>query len=198
MKKKEDWGEYKREVNGCDWSIQYHCYSTYTCSAIGFQIGASDAFDGPHLINTFHLDGVSVTHGSPRQHIWSFVTGLDEGKDFSQSTCPCVAENTNGNTNPSFVGQNYFCESSVTGWNREYVFFPDGDPLWDGQGCGPTSSCCTFNSPPWFNVWLPSPTTDDIEVRICGDEGIEEEDSLIQLIELYVKWIGHDLTLQAN
>ena len=77
-------------------------------------IGVPDAFDGPHLINTFYLDGVSVTHGSPRQHIWSFVTGLDEGRDFSQSTCPCVAESTNDNTTPSFVGQNYFCESGIT------------------------------------------------------------------------------------
>ena len=77
---------------------------------IGYQIGAPDAFDGPHLINTFYLDGVSVTHGCPCQHIWSFVAGLDEGKDFSQLTCPCVAESTNGNTIPSFVGLNYFCE----------------------------------------------------------------------------------------
>ena len=37
------------------------------------------------------------------------------------------------------------------------------------------------NSPPWFNITLSSPTTDDIEVRICGDHGIGEEDIPIQL-----------------
>ena len=60
-------------------------------------------------------------------------------------------------------------------------------PWWDGQGCGPTSSCRTFNSPPWFNVTLPSFTTDDIEVRICNTEGINSDDTPIQVVELYVK-----------
>ena len=99
-----------------------------------------------------------------------------------------IALRKNGNDIPSFVGQNYFCESGITRWDtRTFAFWPNGDPLWDGQGCGLTSSCCTFNSPPWFNVQLSSPTTDDIEVRICGDEGIGNEDTPIQLIELYVK-----------
>ena len=119
-----------------------------------------------------------MTHGSPRQHIWSFGGGLDEVN--SAYACPCVTGSTAGDCIPSFVGQNYFCEAGIPR-------FSCGDPLWDGQGCGPTSSCCTFNSPPWFNVTLSSPTTDDIEVRICGDEGIGNEDTPIQLIELYVK-----------
>ena len=87
---------------------------------------------------------------------------------------------------PTFVGQNYFCESITSGY-RSGVFYPNGDPLWDGQECGPTSSCCTFNSPPWFNVQLPNPTTDDIEVRICSDHGTVDGDTPIQLIELFVK-----------
>ena len=88
---------------------------------------------------------------------------------------------------PSFVGQNYFCETGIASYHLTGYFYPNGDPLWDGQGCGSTSSCCTFNSPPWFNVQLSSPTTDGIEVRICGDEGIGTEDTPIQLMELYVK-----------
>ena len=82
----------------------------------------------------------------------------------------------------SFVGRNYFCEPDIIS-----VFYPIGDPLWDRRGCGPTSSCCTFNSPPWFSVQLSSPTTDDIEVRICGDSGIRNEDTPIQLMKLFVK-----------
>ena len=86
------------------------------------------------------------------------------------------------------MGRNYLCKSGIIIYNYGAgVFYPDGDPLWDGQGCGPTSSCCTFNSPPWFNVQLSSPTTDDIEVRSFGDEGIGNEDTPIQLMELYVK-----------
>ena len=157
---------------------------------IGYQSGTPDAFRGSsRSINTYYFDGVSLTYGSPRQHIWSFAGGLDEGNTAHQiSTCPCVNGSLNGNLIPSFVGQNYFCESGITLWDtRTHIFWPNGDPLWDGQGCGPTSSCCTFNSPPWFNVTLSSPTTDGIEVRICGDQAIGDEDTPIQLIELYVK-----------
>ena len=152
---------------------------------IGYQLATPDAFQGSsRSIDSIYLDGVSVTYGSPRQHIWSFAGGLDEG----HTTCPCVTGSTAGNRVPSFVGQNYFCESGITLWDtRTHIFWPNGDPLWDGQGCGPTSSCCTFNSPPWFNVTLSSPTTDDIEVRICGNQAIGDEDTPIQLIELYVK-----------
>jgi len=104
---------------------------------IGYQIGHPDAFRGSFWsIDDKYAEAVCVTHGFPRQHI--------------------------------------------------YTFWPNGDPLWDGQGCGPTSSCCSFNSPPWFNVRLPNSTTDYIEVRICGS-GTNLEDVPIQLMELYVK-----------
>ena len=81
----------------------------------------------------------------------------------------------------------HFCESGITNNFIPGLFYSNGDPLWDGQGCGPTNTCCAFNSPPWFNVTLSSSTTDDIKIRICGNLGINNEDSLIQLIKLYVK-----------
>ena len=64
------------------------------------------------------------------------------------------------------------------------------DPLWDGQGCG-SSSCCELSyppgvTPPWFCKQLPQTTTDDIEVRLCGDEGTADEDTPVELIELYI------------
>ena len=93
-----------------------------------------------------------MTYGSPRQHIWSFAGGFDEGhSNYLSATCSCITGSTNGNCIPSFVGQNYFCESGITRYSSGFAFWPTGDPLWDGQGCGPTSTCCTFNSPPWFN-----------------------------------------------
>ena len=137
-----------------------------------------------------YLDGISVTHGSPRQHIWSFIGGYDE----QGRSCPCVNGSTVGSRIPSFVGQNYFCESGLTRYSDGVngPFFSNGDPLWDRQGCGPTSNCCTFNLPPWFNVQLPFPTTDYIKVRICSNVGISSEDTPIQLIEFYVKWTGRE------
>ena len=153
---------------------------------ISYQSGSPDAFYGSgSSVNTYYVDGVSVTRGSPRQHIWTFAAGVDEQTRYRGSTCPCVTGSTNGNNIPSFVGQNYFCESGLTQWNGNHILFPDGDSLWDGQGCGLNSTCCTFNSPPWFNVQLSPPTTDYIEVRICSN--VVDDETPIQLMELYVK-----------
>ena len=60
-------------------------------------------------------------------------------------------------------------------------FHPD-DPLWDGQACTSTSTCCSFNNPPYFTKQLSSPTTDDIEARICQYDGGDDSP-----IELYIK-----------
>ena len=171
---------------GLTYSTGSEQYDQVCGRIIGYERGTPSLFTGAgQSIDTFYIDGVSVTHGSPRQHIWSFGGGLDEVS--SVNACPCVTGSTAGDRIPSFVGQNYFCEAGLTRYSSGFAFWPNGDPLWDGQGCGPTSSCCTFNSPPWFNVTLSSPTTDDIEVRICGDEGIGNEDTPIQFMELYVK-----------
>ena len=174
---------------GLDYTTGSEQYDQVCGRIIGYQLGTPDTFAFTRRsINSYYMDGISVTHGSPRQHIWSFVGGLDEDISLhSAASCPCVTGSTARSRTPSFVGRNYFCESGITSGHVIGYFYPNGDPLWDGQGCGPTSSCCTFNSPPWFNVTLSSPTTDDIEVRICGDEGIGGEDTPIQLIELYVK-----------
>ena len=153
---------------------------------IGYQSGHTDSFNGAsYSINTWYVEGISVTHGSPRQHIWTFAAGYDELSGGS-SRCPCITGNSAAQRDiPSFVGQNYFCESGLTRYpGTNGPFFSNGDPLWDGQGCGPTSSCCTFNSPPWFNVQLSSPTTDNMEVRICSS--VSDEDTPIELMELYV------------
>ena len=175
---------------GLTYSTGSEQYDQVCGRIIGYQLGSTDSFRGSgQSINTYYVDGISVTRGSPRRHIWTFSNGLDElSTNYSPAICPCVTGSTNGNNIPSFVGQNYFCESGITQWNGTFgILWPDGDPLWDGQGCGPTSSCCTFNSPPWFNVQLPSPTADNIEVRICGEHSTIYIDSPIHLIELYVK-----------
>ena len=109
------------------------------------------------------MDGVSLTHGDPRQHIWTFAAAADETPT---NTCPCLdGDLSTGRQPPSFVGNDYFCDtgSRETYTSRLYV----EDPLWDGAGCGPQSTCCSFNNPPWFYKQLPRPTTDDIEMRVA-------------------------------
>ena len=182
---------------GLTYSTGSEQYDQVCGRIIGYERGTPSLFTGAgQSIDSFYIDGVSVTYGSPRQHIWSFGGGLDEVS--SIYACPCVTGSTAGSRIPPFVGQNYFCEAGITRYSSGFAFWPNGDPLWDGQGCGPTSSCCTFNSPPWFSVVLSPPTTDDIEVRICDRGDARNEDSPIQLIELYVKWAGQNEQIKTE
>ena len=163
---------------------------THVCGrAIGYQYATGDAFGtlAAGTIDNHYVDGLSVTHGQPgdRTHIWTFAAGHDE-VTINGNVCPCVNP-ANIALVPSYVAANYFCESGVPYPDSfSFVFFPD-DPLWDGDGCGPNSDCCSFNSPPWFTVELPTPTTDDIEVRNCGDQSTADEDLGIELIEFYIR-----------
>ena len=94
---------------------------------IGYQIGDPEAFYSSSVsrsIDTYYVDGISVTHGSPRQHIWTFAAGRDEqGQYCTSCICPCVAKSTAGNSIPWYVEQNYFCESGVTSLYRGYGTF---------------------------------------------------------------------------
>ena len=146
------------------WTTAFHAYDT----------GRVTTIDGAYV------DGVSLTHGIPRQHIWTFAAGLSERYQTSDISCPCDA--TIAIDIPPFVGQDYFCESGVnSGFSSG--FHPD-DPLWDGEGCSSTSTCCQLNNPPYFIKQLSSPTTDDIEARICRFSS--SDDTPIEFIELYV------------
>ena len=154
---------------------------------IGYQYGATDAFRAYHrgevtTIDGAYVEGVSLTHGSPRQHIWTFASGHNERNSRVDFICPCDA--TIDITIPPFVGGDYFCESGRNSHQTTY-FFPDDDPLWDGDGCIASSTCCSFNNPPYFTKQLPNPTSDDIEARICSD--YRNEYALIEFIELYVQ-----------
>ena len=68
-----------------------------------------------------------------------------------------------------------------------YARYYADDPLWEGQGCGGNSTCCEFNTPPWFVTSLPRPTYDDLELRNCFSSFAFAEDMIITLIEIYVK-----------
>ena len=165
-------------------------YSQVCGRIVGYQFGQPQAFinSGGDTIDERYVDGVSLTYGSPRQHIWTFANAIDEaGAHDDTSRCSCT-DSSRPNTPPSFVGNDYFCETGVPpgqGWSQR-VFYAD-DPLWDGQGCGPTSTCCTFNNPPWFCKQLPQSTDADLEVRLCSVQGAYDENTPVELIEIYVK-----------
>ena len=174
---------------GCDsvtFSTDGKEYTQVCGRAIGYQQRAPDAFRNGGTIDSHYVDGLSVTHGQPgeRTHIWTFAVGIDEVNYYY--ACPCINPD-NIATVPSYVAANYFCESGVPYPDSfSATLYPD-DPLWDGDGCGPNSDCCSFNSPPWFTIELPTPTTDDIEVRNCANENTDDEDLGIELIEFYIR-----------
>ena len=149
-------------------------------------------YRGQTTIDQAYLSGVAVMHGSPRQHIWSFVAGGAENYESDPGVCPCDISRFSIPI-PPFIGNDYFCESgyiiSLAGLSGAYTFHGD-DPLWDGDGCHSTSACCEFNNPPYFTKHLNTTTTDDIELRMCHyrpARGQHYEEIAVELVELYVK-----------
>ena len=167
-------------------------YTRVCGKIIGYQYRSTDAFD-PYTrnqsltIDDIYIDGVSLTHGSqPRKHIWSFAAALAETQtEYTTSKCPCITGDES-TLIPPWVGNDYFCDTAGAEDYWKLTFHLE-DPLWDGEGCGPTSTCCSFNNPPWFSKQLPSPTTDDIEMRLCVGESSGNEDIAVTEVELFVQ-----------
>ena len=40
---------------------------------------------------------------------------------------------------------------------------------------------------PWFYRTLPQEVGDDIEVRLCANQGIFDEETYLELVEIYVQ-----------
>jgi dynein heavy chain len=159
-------------------------YSRVCGRVIGFQVGSPDGFNPTCTRRTMVMDGIVISHGESQHHIWSYIAGASENSsDFQISNCPCSPRA--GTRSIPSVGNNYYCESGNPTERLPYKIYPN-DPLWDGQQCEGT--CCSgTKSPPWFSVQLPTNTTDRIEVRICADELIGNEDTPIQLLEIFVQ-----------
>ena len=159
---------------------------------IGYQYYKTNGF-GPSRftpgINETYIDGVSLTHGSPRQHVWSFAAAHDEfydpGLRRTGTNCPCLHSNASFvGVIPSFVGEDYYCETgSRKKVQRRYYF---NDPLWDGEGCEGVNECCDRGGP-WFCKQLPQPTQDDIEMRVCTNSARSVEDTVLEQIKLYIQ-----------
>ena len=168
-------------------------YSRVCGRALGYDFGPTIAFYGYHQrsqgIDGNYVDGLSLTHGAPgsRQHIWTFTGGWFTGSRSSRYPsyrCPC--DNGNTSSSPPFVGNDYFCESVKTLVHWQYRFIPNA-LLWDGQVCEGGGTCCQLNNPPWFTKNLTSPTTEDIELRLCLNDVSSRSNIALELLELYVQ-----------
>ena len=150
---------------------------------IGYQVGTPDAFRISNRSIT-QFDGVRITYGAQRTHVWSFVAGHYDTRN-SPSNCPCSS--SLATMPPQFIGDNYYCESGNPSNVRSTSQFFSNDSLWDGQQCEGTCCTGTNSSLPWFSVQLPAPTADMIEVSICLDQTTDNEDIPVELIEMFVQ-----------
>ena len=175
---------------GCS-SVTYPAGGSYTniCGRVrGYQLYSPNAFEGQNgnSINAPYVDGISITRGSPRQHVWTYTAYWHEGRTTSRYICPCGRTSTSDYSNvPDFVGRDFYCETSFTarGGSGRTAW---ENHLWDGAGstCGTGGQCCaTFG---WFHKTVSPGTSDHIEVRWCAGSLRNNEDVLTELVEIWV------------
>ena len=152
-------------------------YSTVCGRITAYQVGSTDDFIN-NKINSAYVDGVSLTHGNPRQHIWTFAAaGRRSG----------ICDPCHDKPRPDSVGNDFFCDTGNPASSSRNNNFYSANPLWDGVGCTADNKCCPTDNPPYFLKTLPQPTTDDIEMRVCRNEGRDNEDIAIETVEIYVQ-----------
>ena len=164
-------------------------YSKVCGMAVGYHKGRGpDGFYSykfsARSINGPYVDGLSITFGTPRKHLWTYAIGYTDKTNNRVSNCPC--SQFPGTSPSSFVHENYYCESGNDGQPTVSNVFTD-DPVWDGEGCSNDNNCCSDVNLPWFHRQLPLTTTEDIEARLCRDELSYDEDILINKFQLYVQ-----------
>eukprot|EP00731_Ephydatia_muelleri_P002796 Em0001g2796a len=159
-------------------------YQTVCGRFRGYQIGSPDAFhDTTTNIENYYVDGITVTYGSPgnRHHVYTYAAGLSELT--GGSSCPCAG----GIDPPLLVGSDYYCESGDPLGDWYGTEFFQSDVLWDRQQCGGDEvTCCNPADLPWFCKTFPARVTEDLEVRICTNEGLDNENVAIEFFELYL------------
>ena len=120
-------------------------------------------------VNQNYVDGVSLTHGtSPnRTHIWTYTAVIKFGDDIDR--CTICDRNK-----PFYIGTNFTCTAGhCNEWPCEL-----NDAIWtDGLSC--------FGNETFYRQ-LSESTTDNIEMRVCKDQGRNDEDILISYIEIFV------------
>ena len=212
----DNWEEYTKDTGGirtchrstdgasCDSviipSTSVIQYTEICGRVVGYQYGSTDAIysNGKDINSYNYVDGVSITRGTPRQHVWTLMAGLNQnGQNGYYSQCPCYTgcggrSCSQWRKAQSFIGNDWYCESGNDDRNTQNYQPYMSDPLWDGQGCSTDESDCCAQKPgqppqPWFHKVIPGGTKDHLEIRICANEGKNYADVLVTMYELYVK-----------
>jgi len=177
-------------------------YSKICGRVVGYQKGTMDGFYpsafahgkvseqyravASRSLDGVYVDGISITSGNPRKHVWTYAVGLSDDYNYPHFNCPCAKYP--GPDPPTYVGSHYYCESGNTGtFPGEQATLYTDDPLWDGAGCLPENSCCHDAGMPWFFRQFPVKVNGDIEVRICHDQTYDDESVAVEQLQLYIQ-----------
>ena len=90
-------------------------------------------------------------------------------ESYQNYQCPCTVLGTTSNV-PTFLNDDYYCDSgnpSRNSWVSGHLY---PDRLWDNSGpsCVSGSTCCDNPNQPWFKKNLTQPANEDVEMRWCA------------------------------
>ena len=189
----------RRTVTGVCTSVHFSALGkdyTAVCGMVeGYQYGHMDSFEHSTASKTpddLYAEGISITHGSsPRRHLWMYAVGQNANPNPGYSLndqCPCTTEGSS-TTLPTFLGNDYYCDSgnpSRSSYTTAYLY---PDRLWDNSGpsCVSSSTCCDNPDQPWFKTKLAEPANEDVEMRWCGNESPTGEATATTRVELYIR-----------
>lgn len=203
-------------ISGCHGRVGGECSPFYievgaepfrnVCGkAVGYQMGFPDAYSVnnlPHSADSLYVDGLSVTYGFPRHHIWTFAVASSRNTIYKTDlpTCPCQY----GQPSPLFVGSHYYCDSGhgklpsqanvqASVQDNGYTVYSkinNDTSLWE-DNC----VCCENSGdpdvkPPWFvrhELQLSDEVTTRFDIRLCEHEVDMQEGALITEFELYIQ-----------
>ena len=138
--------------------------------------GTPDAFffikRNDQSVNQNYVDGVSLTYGnnSNRNHIWTY-TSATRHRILNTLHSGCEICNHN---KPTFIGTDFTC--TIASCDDENVC---RRTLWGNE----TQQC--FGNETFYRQ-LSESTIDNIEMRVCRDQGRSDEDILMSFLELFV------------
>ena len=159
--------------------------------ARAYQRDSTDGFGGvgsaprnTKSINDAYVDRLSITLGNPCKHVWTYAVGYSEERA-SHGNCPCASSPRNISLH---LHKHYYCESGSPGTGQPSNAYLTSDPLWDGSRCiTANNNCCTNVNMPWFFRQFHSSQQDDIEVRICANQGFDDEAVTLDQLQLFVQ-----------
>lgn len=182
----------KTNGSGCDSlviSTRGKPYKSVQGQITAYQFGTPDAFqvNTSSNIDDAYVDGISITHGqNPRKHIFTLAVGIVQyfaPEELQLSTCPNTGY---GLPPPTFVAEKYFCSSGAPGPDIVGGTHYGGIPLWSNHYESKCDKCYDTTKPRSFSITMPENTTDDLELRVCTDEDLTNEDIRIEKVDIYI------------